>query len=292
MQIEQVIGGVNGDTTAQAVQLRMRTTGQNLVANAKLVVVDAAGANPIVLKDMTTNVTNSTLGTRILLATPSFATYTDVPLVKDFEMAAIPASYLAAGQLRFMDNASSIYWSLSWGGDGYTGSTTGVAGTGAIGNDSNGIFGPPVNVALPSTTLQALQFTGANNALSTTNLAQYAVTVGAATFVNNAGTSFIVTTPPPPPEVLLGDYNDDLVVDALDYTVWQNNFGTNFDLAGNGDEDGASANFVDEADFDLWKLHYGDVPDPPGAGGSAIPEPGSWATLASVLLFATRRRRT
>ena len=29
MQIEQVIGGVNGDTTAQAVQLRMRFAGQN-----------------------------------------------------------------------------------------------------------------------------------------------------------------------------------------------------------------------------------------------------------------------
>ncbi len=28
MQIEQVIGGVNGDTTAQAVQLRMRPAGQ------------------------------------------------------------------------------------------------------------------------------------------------------------------------------------------------------------------------------------------------------------------------
>ena len=29
MQIEQVIGGVNGDTTAQAVQLRMRSFGGN-----------------------------------------------------------------------------------------------------------------------------------------------------------------------------------------------------------------------------------------------------------------------
>ena len=37
MQIEQVIGGVNGDTTAQAVQLRMRATGENFVAGGKLI---------------------------------------------------------------------------------------------------------------------------------------------------------------------------------------------------------------------------------------------------------------
>ena len=32
MQIEQVIGGVNGDRTIQGVQLRMRSIGQNLVS--------------------------------------------------------------------------------------------------------------------------------------------------------------------------------------------------------------------------------------------------------------------
>ena len=32
MQIEQVIGGVNGDTSAQAIQLRMRFAGQTQVA--------------------------------------------------------------------------------------------------------------------------------------------------------------------------------------------------------------------------------------------------------------------
>src|SRR5262249_20459745 len=33
-----------------------------------------------------------------------------------------------------------------------------------------------------------------------------------------------------------GDYNADGRVDALDYTVWRNNLGTNFNLAGNGDD--------------------------------------------------------
>jgi hypothetical protein len=32
MQIEQVIGGVNGDTSAQAIQLRMRAAGENFVS--------------------------------------------------------------------------------------------------------------------------------------------------------------------------------------------------------------------------------------------------------------------
>ena len=46
MQIEQVIGGVNGDTTAQAVQLRMRFAGQNFVAGTELIANAAAGNNP------------------------------------------------------------------------------------------------------------------------------------------------------------------------------------------------------------------------------------------------------
>jgi|SRR6266850_4808177 len=49
MQIEQVIGGVNGDPTAQAVQLRMRSAGQNFVSGAQLIAYGAAGNNPITL---------------------------------------------------------------------------------------------------------------------------------------------------------------------------------------------------------------------------------------------------
>lgn len=293
MQIEQVICGVNGDTTAQAIQLRMRSSGQNIVSSARVVVVDAAGANPVVLENMTTNVSNSQSGRRILLTTPNFANYTNIPLVSDFVMDPIPSSYLAAGQIRFTDDSGTIYWSLSWGGSGYTGSTTGVAGV--AGNDSDGNFGPPVNGALPSTTLQALQFTGAANALSTNNLAQYAVTAGAATFINNSNTSFTLVTPPP--VGLPGDYNDDDVVDAADYTVWRDNLGSNFDLNGNGDEAGASLGLVDDADFEFWKLNFGDTA---GAGSgsagavdglNAVPEPTSWMVAISLALVCQRRNR-
>lgn len=270
MQIEQIIGGVNGDTTAQAIQLRLRSNGQNLVTSASVRAVDAAGANQITLDDMTTNVANGQAGRRILLATPNFANYTDIPLVADFIMDPIPASYLAAGQARFMDNASTIWWSLSWGGAGFTGSTTGQGGVGS--NDSDGNFGPPVDMALPSTTLQALQFTGVASALSTTNLAQYALTAGAATFINNAGTSFTLVAPEPPS----ADFDGDGDIDGNDFLKWQR---------------GESPNPFTSADLELWQEQY-DTP-PPFAAVVAVPEPVSLMLLLSVLaaVLGTQRSR-
>jgi hypothetical protein len=289
MQIEQVIGGVNGDTTAQAIQLRLRSAGQNFVSNSRLIVVDATGSNPIILEDMTTNVPNGQAGRRVLLTTPNFANYTHIPLVTNFVMDPIPASYLAAGSLTFQDDFGSVYWRLSWGGSGYTGPTTGLT-TVQGGNDADGNFSPSFAGPLPSTTLQALQFTGASSALSTNNAAQYAVTTGAATFINNANTSFVVTAPPP--MGLPGDFNDDEVVDAADYVVFRANEGTNFDLNGNGDETGGSAGVVDQADYDLWEANFGNTAGS-GSGSSApIPEPASFVlALFTISLISWRRRR-
>jgi hypothetical protein len=268
MQIEQIIGGVNGDTTAQAIQLRMRSSGQNFVSLAKVETRDATGANPVVLENMTTDVPNGQAGRRILLATPNFANYTNIPLVADFIMDPIPASYLAAGTVRFMDNGTSVYWSLSWGGSAYTGSTTGVAGV--AGNDADGNFGPPVDMALPSTTLQALQFTGASNALSTNNLAQYALTAGAATFINNANTSFTLVAPEPES----ADYDEDGDVDGNDFLVWQR---------------GQSPDALSAGDLALWQEQYGTAP-PLTAATVAIPEPWSLTLLVCGLgLIASRR---
>lgn len=268
MQIEQIIGGVNGDTTAQAIQLRMRQGGQNIVSLAKVEARDATGANPVVVENMSTDVPNSQAGRRVLLATPNFANYTNIPLVADFIMDPIPASYLAAGTVRFMDNGSTVYWSLSWGGSSYTGSTTGVSGV--AGNDSDGNFGPPVDIALPSTTLQALQFTGAANALSTNNLAQYALTASAATFINNANTSFTLVAPPDP----TGDFDNDGDVDGRDFLKWQR---------------GESPDPLSADDLAIWQEEY-------GTGGlvavTAIPEPGAIAGLILCGLSAMLRRRT
>lgn len=283
MQIEQVIAGVNGDTTAQAIQLRMRSGAQNFVSQTRVVVVDATGSNPILLENMTTNVPNGQAGRRVLLATPNFTNYTNIPLVSDFVMDPIPSSYLAAGQLRFMDDFGTIYWSLSWGGSAFTGSTTG-----SFTNDTDGIFGPPVNGPLPSTSLQALQFTGAASAASTNNLAQYAVTSGAATFISNGNVSFTLVAPP---AGLPGDFNDDSRVDAADYVTWRKTLNTNFNLGGNGDETGGSAGIVDTADYALWRKNFGSLSGGGSSLNTQVPEPAVAIPVALFFVLNVQRRR-
>jgi len=186
MQIEQVIGGVNGDATAQAIQLRMRATGENMVQFGRLMVRDAAGANPITLIDVTTSVPNPAAGSRVLFCTSAMSPYLG-GLAPDFVMTnPIPASYLAAGTLTWEQDppSSTILWRVSWGGASYTGS-----GTGAVTNDADGNFNPPFAGPLPSTSSQALLFNFAFNAPSTNNANDYALTSGAATFTNNQGAS-------------------------------------------------------------------------------------------------------
>ena len=197
MQIEQVIGGVEGDTSAQAIQLRMRAAGQQLVAQGRIRVWDAAGANPITVIDMTTNVTNSPTGARVLVCTSSFLAKTSPSTVADFIMTTpIPASYLAAGRMTFEADNGSILWSLSWGGSLYTGPNTGTTV-----NDMDGNFGPPFPGALPSTSLQAVKFGGLPTAASSNNAADYALTAGAAVFTNNAAASFTLVSNCTPPSI-------------------------------------------------------------------------------------------
>ncbi len=98
----------------------------------------------------------------------------------------------------------------------------------------------------------------------------------------------LATSPP----VLEGDYNDDGVVDAADYTVWRDYLGSGFDLNGNGDETGDSAGVVDAADYDLWKANYGNAA---GAGAAflqvAVPEPSTVGLALAALVVAGLRFR-
>lgn len=190
MQIEQVIAGVDGNNTVQAIQLRMRTTFQNQMQNARLNVRDATGANPILLIDFTTPVAVQGTGVRVLAATASFSSHTSPAVTPDYVLAnPIPASYLAAGSLTFEDDFGTIYWRLSWGGAGYSGT-----GTGAITNDADGNFNPPTSLTPPTASNRALMFSGAATAPSTNNAADYALTSGAAVVTNNAGQSGQVQT--------------------------------------------------------------------------------------------------
>jgi hypothetical protein len=183
MQVEQVIGGIHGLTSFQAVQLRMRATGENLMSNARLIAHDATGANPIILIAFPANVASAAAGSRVLAASAGFSTATIPALTPDFTFTnPIPDSYLAAGSLTYEDNFGTIYWRLSWGGAGYTG-----PGTGAITNDADGNFNPPFAGPFPSTSAQALQFQGAASAVSTNNANDYQLTSGPAIFTNNHG---------------------------------------------------------------------------------------------------------
>jgi hypothetical protein len=193
MQIEQVIGSVSGDTTAQAIQLRMRATGENFVSGGKLLVFDAAGLNPITIVDPVTNVANGAVGDHVLIASATFPSHTTPMAVPDFTMAnLIPASYFAAGSLCWESNSGTIYWRLSWGGAAYAGPNSGNTA-----NDMDGNFGPPFGSAIPATCASALQFQGSATDFSTNNAADYLLIGSPIVFFNNASVSFTVVPPPP-----------------------------------------------------------------------------------------------
>jgi hypothetical protein len=195
MQIHQVMAGVNGDTSAQAIQLRMRSAFQNQMQSARMRVWDAAGQNPVMLIDFMTPVANGQVGDTVLIVSSDFIALTDPTCQPDYLLEnLIPESYLTAGSITFENNAGTfVWWRLSWGGDAYTGPRTGE-----IANDLDGDFGVYPD-PLPTGSLQALRFQGAANARSTNNAADYALTAGAAVFQNNADATFTVVGAPAGP---------------------------------------------------------------------------------------------
>jgi hypothetical protein len=113
-------------------------------------------------------------------------------------------------------------------------------------------------------------------------------------------------------------YSPPKLFDAGSYTVWRDTLGSTTDLRANWDNTGASMGVIDQADYDYWKLHFGEVqsagwPTDPsriyfggddgvifkdfsvtvsaGAGsglaGGAAPEPSSILLFAMGLVGAT-----
>jgi hypothetical protein len=195
MEIEQVIAGVDGDTSAQAIQLKMRDFNQQFVTgNAQLVVRDATGANPVVLSTFPApNPVLSGSCQPILLATSAMAAKTVPPLdatARDFAMNPIPAAYLPAGTLTFEAVGGVVYWRLSWGGAAYTGPHNVIASP--AGNSVTALASPAYAGPLPSTGGYALRFTPPCATLSSNNAAQYGLTAGPATFTANDSVNFAV----------------------------------------------------------------------------------------------------
>jgi hypothetical protein len=96
---------------------------------------------------------------------------------------------------------------------------------------------------------------------------------------------------------LPGDFNDDGIVDAADYTVWRDTLGqTGQDLAADFTGPGGTPDgVVDSLDYDFWVANFGATA--PGSGASSlttVPEPSS-LVLITMAFFAVgfcRRSRT
>ena len=100
---------------------------------------------------------------------------------------------------------------------------------------------------------------------------------------------------------LAGDYNHNLEVDSLDYTLWRSALGSVNTPAADGNFDG----IVDAADYTVWRDNFGNSIAGVGYGnlgsgqsnggvvGGAVPEPAGivLALLAGCGLLASRRRR-
>ena len=80
-----------------------------------------------------------------------------------------------------------------------------------------------------------------------------------------------------------GDYNEDAVVDAADYTVWRDTLGQSV-TAGTG-ADGDSNGMIEQADYAYWKAHFGNV-----VGGGEMIMTGSSTLTANGLLVGERTK--
>lgn len=84
---------------------------------------------------------------------------------------------------------------------------------------------------------------------------------------------------------LVGDFNDDGFVDAADYTVWRDTFATEgVNLPADADGNG----IVNLADYHLWRDHFGT--SSAISVGAAVPEPGSIAIVAALVLAVAAPR--
>ena len=189
--IDIIVGGVDGDATRQAIQMRFFQPNQ-CVEGMDLWAWDATGANPVLIHSFGSEVLSHNDNDTVLIASPNFAAI-DSP-TPDFIMSnLLPASYLAAGSLTWQEGPVA-YWRVCWGGAAYTGPTSVD-----MANDPDGTVAPAFNGGLPSSSTSGLIYDAFNNGgseeggrdstdgASNWSDADYRFTSGAAVLKNNAG---------------------------------------------------------------------------------------------------------
>ena len=87
---------------------------------------------------------------------------------------------------------------------------------------------------------------------------------------------------------LAGDYNDDGIVDAADYTVWRDNLGASAGTLPN-DADGGP---IGQAQYNTWIANFGATTGNGTAAIAAVPEPGTGTLLLMTLLMIIIAPRT
>lgn len=91
-------------------------------------------------------------------------------------------------------------------------------------------------------------------------------------FFTGTGLLQVTTFVPPPP--LYGDYNDDYVIDAADYTVWRDHLDSSATLPND-----QTPGDVTLADYDVWKTNFGNTSGAASgtarASGDVVPESDS-----------------
>jgi len=92
-------------------------------------------------------------------------------------------------------------------------------------------------------------------------------------------------------EGLAGDYNQNGMIDAADYTVWRDILESSGTIMPNDPTPG----FVDETDFAYWRAHFGDVLGGGAGTFASVPEPSSmvlaWIGMLGLVVAARRTNR-
>jgi hypothetical protein len=142
-----------------------------------------------------------------------------------------------------------------------------------------------VDISLLAGSIMALDFSGTNTigSLTIDGLGRATGTWGAAgsgaTNVSDLFTGMgLLEVTLGPPALLIGDYNEDDIVDAADYVVWRNSVGE----ATLPNRDPANMGMIGGEDYLAWKNNFGN--EAPGAlsvaAATAVPEPGTLLMLA------------